>query len=194
MEVGNLIVRIIEAIVWPVTLIVFLLLFRSQIAGIIKRISKFKYRDFEAEFGQDLRDAEHKAEIIELPTPETLEQATEPITIGSSYDRLFELANWSPRAAITEAWLRIEVAIDEVASALEFKPSTLRRGREAALLLELINRELLPKDTIYLYNDLRKMRNKAVHTAEFEMNISDAKRYVDLALGLAQRIRTTLDG
>lgn len=192
MEVGNLIARILEALVWPITVVIIIFLFRKQISNIILNLSKLRYKDFEAEFGRDLQVAESKAEQLELPSPETLRQDIEPITLASSYDRLFELATLSPRAAVTEAWLRVEAAIDEVARALEFKPSPLRRGREAAVLLELIGRDKLPKDTMLLYDDLRKMRNNAAHAIEFEISIKDATRYVDLALGLAHRVRTAL--
>ena len=189
MEVGNLIARMLEALVWPVTVVVIIFLFRRQIANVIKSLSKVRYKDFEAEFSRDLQDAVSKAEKLELPSPQTLRQATESITLASSYDRLFELATLSPRAAVTEAWLRVEASIDEVARAMAFIPG---RGRNRVVIVELMQKGKLPKDTIYLYDDLRKMRNNAVHAMDFEISAEDAAHYVDLALGLAHRVRTTL--
>ena len=189
MEVGNLVARILEALVWPITVVIIIFLFRRQIADIILHLSKLRYKDFEAEFGRDLQDAESKAEELELPSPQTLRQDTEPITLASSYDRLSNLSKLSPRAAVTEAWLRVEDAVGQVARAIGFEPGT---GRDQAVILELMKTNKLPGDTIYLYDDLRKLRNKAAHAIEFEINAKDAARYVDLALGLAHRVRTAL--
>ncbi len=189
-EVGNLVARILEALVWPVVLIIFLLLFRSQIVSIIERVSKIKIRDFEAEFGRDLRDAEQKAKDAEIPPPQDIKQATEPITIASSYDRLFELAAWSPRAAIMEAWLRVEASIEEAASALRIKPRARRVGEE--IIVELVRREKLPQEIVSVYDSLRRMRNQSVHDTELTINPKSAHGYVNLALGVALQIRNAL--
>lgn len=189
MEIGSLIIRYIEALVWPVTAIIILLLFRSQIARVILRLSRFKYKDAVFEFGRDLQDAEEKAESLELPSPQVLKQVTEPITIASSYDRLFELASTSPRGAITESWLRIEIAVNEAAQKLRIEPVRNYRGWKQ-VITELAKQEKIPKSTVYLLDDLRKMRNNAVHTIEFEITPQEAARYVDLAIGLVYRIQT----
>lgn len=189
-EVGNLVARILEALAWPGVLIILLLLFRSQVISIFERVSKVKYRDFEAEFGRDLQDAEQKAEEVKLPPPQDIKRATEPITLASSYDRLFELAAWSPRAAITEAWLRVEASIEEAAGVLQIEPRARRAGRE--IIVELVQREKLPQNIVGLYDGLRKMRNNAAHAIEFEINPKEATSYVDLALGVALQIRNAL--
>lgn len=189
MEVGSLIARYIEALVWPVTAIIILLLFRSQIARVILRLSRFKYKDAVFEFGNNLDDAENKAASLDLPPPKVLRQVTEPITIASSYDRLFELTSSSPRGAITESWLRIEIAVNEAAQKLGIEPVRNYRGWKQ-VITELARQEKIPKSTVYLLDDLRKMRNNAVHTIEFEISPQEAARYVDLAIGLVYRIQT----
>lgn len=192
MEIGSLIARYIEALVWPVTAIIILLLFRSQIARVILRLSRFKYKDAVFEFGKDLEDAENKAASLDLPPPKVLRQVTEPITIASSYDRLYELASSSPRGAITESWLRIEAAVNEAAQKLGIGPVRHYRAWEQ-VIAELVKREKIPQSTIYLFNDLRKIRNNAVHMIEFEISTQEAARYVDLAMGLVYRIQTAMD-
>lgn len=186
MEVSNLIIRFLEVLVWPVVVIVFVLLFRSQIARVILSISRLRYRDLEVEFGRDLREAEHRAEEVQLSSPQALRQISEPTFPTSSYDRLSDLATISPRAAVMEAWLRVEAVADEAARVLEIEPRARRPGRE--VVVRLVKQNRLPQSAINLYDSLRKMRNNAVHATEFEINTEDAARYIDLSLGLAHKI------
>lgn len=192
MEIGNLIIRFLEVLVWPVTVIILMLVFRSQIAAVILRLSKLKYRDLEVEFGKELRKAEQSAQEVQLPSLQVLAQVPEPAVFTSSYDRLFDLTPSSPRAAIMEAWLRVEAAADEVARELEIQPMARRLGRAREVVVELVQQDRLPESAIKLYDSLRKMRNNAVHNIDFEINTEDAARFVELALGLAQKIRTAI--
>lgn len=191
MEIGNLVARIIEAIAWPVILVVFIFLFRPQIVRILERLSKIKYKDLEVVFDEKLKDAEFIAKEINIPQPEVIRSTIEPVIQTSLYDSLNEIAAHSPRAAVTEAWLNIEAASQEAASALEMEPRKRRSGRE--VIDFLVQQNKLPASAIRLYRTLRETRNMATHTLEWEMDSEEATRYIDLALGFVYHIRTSFD-
>ena len=41
-----------------------------------------------------------------------------------------------------------------------------------------------------LYTNLRKLRNRAAHSPELDLDMAEAIRFVDLALGLANRLKS----
>jgi hypothetical protein len=145
-----------------------------------------KYKGFEVEFSKDLKDAESKAKELELPTQAEVRSIPEPIITTSTYDRLSQVAEISPRAAVTEAWLIVESSTTEAARAQGIEIIRARTGREVISNLEQNTK--LQKGTIELYDNLRRMRNNAAHSLEFEIDHKDAMRYIDIALSLAHRL------
>ena len=150
-----------------------------------------KYRGFEVEFGKDLKDAESKAKELQLPTPAEARNMPEPVALTSTYDRLSQVAEISPRAAVTEAWLIVEASTTAAARAQGIEVIRARTGREVISNLE--QNMKLQKGTIELYDNLRRMRNNAAHSLEFEINRKDAMRYIDIALSLAHRLHMSVN-
>jgi len=147
-EVGNLAARILEVFVWPATIIAIVIMFRASIKQLILKLSSLRYGGVELEFSKELQEVESKAQALELPSPQALRDLEEPITITSSYERLFELASYSPRAAITEAWIRLEGALQEAAQLLDFAPQRGRFARE--VIDELVKRGKVSKNATFL--------------------------------------------
>jgi len=188
MEIGNLVVKILEVVAWPITIIIILLVFKKQLSRIILRLSKLRYKDVELEFSKDLEGAESIAKQLKLPKPAEVKRIKAPPTVTPVYDRLLQVAEISPRAAVTEAWMIIETATTEAAKAQGIKTIRAITGRE--VILELAKKARLEGGTIELYDYLRRMRNNAAHSLEFEISYEDVIRYIDLALSLAHRLRT----
>src|SRR5439155_13373051 len=95
-------------------------------------IERLKYKGLEVEFRKSLQELADKSPVA-LPAPVGDELANER-------NRLFTLAELSPRSAILEAWLHVETA---AAEALQSKdPSLASQVRMAAPLRigELLNR------------------------------------------------------
>lgn len=191
MEIANLIVRILEAIAWPLTVIIIMFIFKSQLGRVILTLSKLRYKDLEIEFDKDLKDAEYKARELQLPSPEDIKGIPEAVVPTSPYDRLSQIAAISPRAAVTEAWQIIELSTMEAAKAQGITVRGARAERE--VIRSLVKRAKLQEGTLDLYENLRRMRNNAVHAHEFEIDTEEAIRYVDLALSLAYRVRMSVN-
>lgn len=190
METGELVIRILQTVSWPIAIIIIVIILRRPLGQAILTISRLRYKDFEAEFGKVLEDSESRGKELELPPPEDLiEISTEPIRGSQPYDILSRLAEVSPRSAVAEAWRITELSLMEAAKLhdMEIDVKSPRNRRQA--IHRLFKEIKLGDNFLELYESLRKMRNDAVHAYEFELDSRDAMRYVDLSLGLANRIR-----
>lgn len=160
---------VIDSLAWPVLVGFIVFLLRSPVAKLLDRLSRFKYKDLEAEFRDKLEDLKASSE-----TEPAGESSVDPSANSIS---LQELAEVSPRAAIMEAWIKIERATENylVSSGLEKKYSYqgLRR---------LPNNYKDPIEHILTaYQELRLLRNKAAHASDFELNTGSAQEYVQVS-------------
>jgi hypothetical protein len=174
MPITEFILGLVKALAWPLTIFFIALIFRRELRGIIKRLYRVKYGDWEAHFEKDLERAERNASLIQISDDRTLE-ATKP----TEYDRMIQLIEISPCAAIMEAWKEIELAASRVIQAAGIDAK--RRIIGTPEIHELVYRGLLPKNMLLVYSDLRQLRNRAAHRAADEIDQTAAKRYIELA-------------
>jgi len=177
------IVELIKALAWPLTVFFLVLILRNQITGVFSRLSHLKYKDLEAkfEFEKDLDKAEEKSSSLPVLTEEQLGYKDE------NYERLLEIAKFSPRAAILEAWIEVERAVMMLVQDLGLKG--LHRVPTYRALRTLVEREVVPIDISALYQDLRVLRNQAAHEEDFRPNMRQTERYLSLTLQLAAAIQ-----
>jgi hypothetical protein len=93
-------------------------------------------------------------------------------------DELFDLARQSPRAAIIEAWLRIETRLRELTS----NYVTDHRRLPVTKMIEVLAEEkILDQNTVQSVRGLMVMRNLAVHASEPELTTQKAIEFIILA-------------
>jgi hypothetical protein len=164
------IVEMTKALAWPATLIGALVFFRRMIPNLIDRIRSLKYGDFEAAFTErSIRIAENIAEAKPLPRL--------AIATDSMEARLVELARQSPRAAIIEAWSRIEQRLKEMALA----DGADHKHNISQMLQSLRASSLVAPETEHALRGLQQLRNLAVHAPEQELSAQKAVDFVTLA-------------
>jgi len=103
MDALTFVAKLFKAGAWPIAVVALALLFRTKIEELLTRLTKGKLGPAEFEFEARLREIERESTDIRLPPVEVkdlsaLQQRTES----------------SPRAAILQAWLEVEAAIDEL--------------------------------------------------------------------------------
>lgn len=184
MDILDFIASLIESLAWPVTLFLILFLFRKQVAGLLPLLRRLRYKDFELAFEKQVEEAQAKADREHLPQARELED---------ELDSLVEIAFVSPRAAILEAWLKVEAAAAEAVS----RHGLELRGRERTPLQlgEALNRaEVIDRGILDVYEQLRDLRNKAVHGPEVTFSPSVVRDYISLALSLVDHLRRQRPG
>lgn len=174
-------VALISALAWPAAAVWISYLFRSEIRGLVSRMSHLKYKDMEATFERELKDAEASAESISkqqtpaLPKPELL----------SKLEQLQRIADVSPRAAILEAWLLVEGAAGESGFV---QGAAIPRVNPMLFVDWLVRERKVPADSVKVVSALRDLRNKAAHLPDFSISRDEAERYLRLAVQLSTLI------
>ena len=170
--------KLVEAIAWPAVLGGVVIWLRKPLAGLVAALRSAKYKDLELDFGKKLEEVEAKAESARLPEPGEppawTRESPDEWTFGDYIERLAPI---SPRAAISEAWRHVEVALS--AAARRTGQQLPRRPLELARFLQREGR--LPRDAAALVDDLRVLRNWAVHTEDADIDPEQAIEFGRLA-------------
>ena len=157
------------------------------IRRVLPQLARLRFKDLELDFGRRL--AEARAEAATLPATQ-LPATQLPAPTATSDDALIRLADASPRAAILEAWLRLEAA---ALSAARRRGTTepISQLRTPGRLIE--SREelgVIDARQAAVFHELRSLRNSAAHALGFEPSPEAARDYVRPAARLEQ----SLDG
>ena len=146
---------LIDALAWPLTALAIVCLFRADLAQMLRRLVVLKSEWLEINFEQTLRDAEEADRVPEPPADDTVpapapaptvihELQLEPPALLVSPDRvpvmggamdggeLAWLADLAPRAAVLEAWRRLEEVGGDEEMPAEGLRARLRRLRDQA--------------------------------------------------------------
>lgn len=175
-----------SSLAWPSVVVIAVFLLRKQIVALLPRVRRVKYKDAEVELGEKLVELETRAEAAQLPddsaAPEWAFTSPDDWTFGDYVERLAPI---SPRAAISEAWRGVEQALREIAR---------RRGLDSRMSIARLARELtdtgqLPRDAAALVDDLRVLRNRAVHSDEFDIEPIQAVEFARLAERIIASVR-----
>jgi hypothetical protein len=182
MDIFEFFAELVKAVAWPITTIVLAVLLRKPIVELIPLLRKLKYKEFEVEFAREV--SQLKAE-----TATVAKEAGPSTSLDAHSSNLLNLAVFSPRAAIMEAWLEVETVSSAVASSFwgQSTPTAIRNYHKLGEYLEQC--KVINQDQLHLFNRLRELRNKAAHAEDFGLNEHDARNYVQLALDLAKHIR-----
>jgi hypothetical protein len=73
---AELLVELVGKIVWPVTVVILVLLFRFQLRGLMQKLGRLRYRDFEAEFSSITTTI---TAVSSEPPPESSAQLALPV-------------------------------------------------------------------------------------------------------------------
>jgi hypothetical protein len=173
---------IIDSLVWPAFILWLLYLLRDELPAIARSIKKLRYKDLELEFEKSAQEIVAKAKSSLPDSPKNIQFS------GQSHDELEEylvsIAELAPRSAILEAWLVVEAAAVDVAkkkgiSSFKSHPGPMR------LLNYLVKGDLLNEDQQVVFEQLRNLRNEAVHVADVEFTQKAVDSYIASALQMA---------
>ena len=173
-----------------VAFIVYLL--RHPIGNVIGSLRKLSYRGAEAEFGRSLDKAETAARQAEIPqtTAQLSASASNWENTSAGWGESTSLADVSPRAAVIEAWLRLEREVLELAQIAGIDLGT-RRLSIVALVKQLQEQGVVDPTVAEVIEQLRRARNVAVHERTYTVSPGDAAEYVQLAERVAATLRET---
>jgi len=174
----------VKALAWPGAVVTALLVVRRPLLRLIPTIRHFKYGSLELDFERGLEEAEQKAEAAQLPPP-----TPSPAALAGGLDpRLLApqvVARAYPRAAVLEAWLLVEDALQR--AALQRGLGSIRNFTRKQLE-HLVQQGVLPEEAVGLVEQLRRLRNEAAHAVDFAPTPEQAQHYTELAERLVKLV------
>jgi len=168
------------ALAWPLTLVAIFLALRRPLRDLIPLLARLKYKDLELDFGRRL--AEASAEVAALPALRA------PGALPAGDDPLIGLAAAAPRAAILEAWLRVEAAALAAARRRGTAEPVSSLRAPVRLIEALEELGVIDARQAAVFHELRSLRNSAAHALGFEPTPEAARDYVRLAARLEQSL------
>ncbi|WP_102027660.1 hypothetical protein [Salirhabdus sp. Marseille-P4669] len=104
MNFYELIASIIGSLIWPITILVILLLFRDVVRERLKHVKRIHYKGFEMEFKERLSDIETKISLVDIPVAVFSQEQKSPI----HEPQLWEAIDTSPISGILLSWSNVE--------------------------------------------------------------------------------------
>lgn len=170
MDTLTFIVEMTKALGWPGAVLLIVLVFRRPLLELFTLVRKVKYKDVEVELAK-----KEISEARELTTSKVGEKYEVPSF--AELEHFKQLADISPRAAITEAWSRLEASVYAAAkgAGIEARPSGMSFS---SVLATLKTSGVIDGTSIRIIEKMRAVRNKAVHIQTDGLSASDAIDYV----------------
>ena len=169
MNAFEFLASVIDSLAWPILVGFSIYTLRNPVGELLQRISKLKYGKLETEFRERLND-------IKLIPGKSSGQIKIDKTSSTSIE-LEDLAEVSPRTAVLETWIAVEKATTTFCEANGLPSKYSFQG-----LFNIAKEKDLDIDHIRTaYQELRLLRNKAVHASEFEITPNTAKEYMSAA-------------
>lgn len=164
--------EVIKALAWPAAVLVIAILFREQLIRLLQAVKKGKFGPAEFEFERGVQAIE--AAATDLPS-------------APMNQSLIRDAAVHPRAAVLEAWLRLEDQVIELAmkrglaqpTARRYAPASLRGVKQSGLLKE---------SHLQVLEELQDLRNRAAHDPDFSPDPSAVVSYARLAADLGREL------
>jgi hypothetical protein len=174
---------VIGSLAWPVAAIAAFYILKNHVTALFPFVERLKLKDFEVEFRKSVQELSAQSSA-ELAAPNMDEEAFVP------RNRLYSLAEISPRSAILEAWLQVETAAADAIQNLDpILGSKVAGIPPLQLGNQLYRREIISKNQLMIFNRLRELRNRAVHIGDVTFQLDEVSEYISLASSLASQIR-----
>ncbi len=194
MDVATLVVELVKALAWPLTLTLLALVFRKQLIGLFEgiRLRRLKGKDFEIEFEEAMKAV--RKEIPQKAAPMALKAEPEPAMQDLSPASVDDdLIIHAPQGAIVAAWTKLEGTLTSAAEQAGLKDiSPTNVGR---ILDGLAKEGVLKPTTLQAITTLRHLRNLVVHStgnAQERISPEKAREFVAMASAVAWTVEEDL--
>lgn len=171
-------IRLIDIVVWPVTMLLVIWFVRKQIPLALQLVRRIKYKDVEIEFSERL--AQIKEEVGETSFLESSDSAEDTT--------LLALAQISPASAIIEVWKKLETSATKKVRELAKNDETYKDPSARPIEYLEYTGALIPSSA-NAWRNLRSLRNIASHSDATDISREDAIQYA----AVANRIRNQIE-
>lgn len=184
MDYLTFISAVIASLAWPVVALITLSTLKAYLPSISNRLRKLRYMDVEVEFSEAIEEIVTEAKAL-FPGLDTKHTPTDPVEIATE-EQLKSLAKISPRAAVMEAWNRVE-AVSHKAYALG--PRRWNDGYQFQTTEEeFVERGVLSKPQAAVYRELKLLKNSVQMAIATNIDAESLDTYIRTAGALAAHL------
>lgn len=171
---------IIGHLTWPFVVMLLLWFFGPKLMEVIRSLTKLKYKEFEAEFNNQVEKITDEAKEIR----KTTDLVDEPVR-----EEIVDLLERHPDLAIIEAWKPLEKAVVELSSKKFDTPGT---APFMAHLDALRKNDIIDPKIYQMIIGMRKLRNQAVHEADTKLPKARVYEFLDTIADVASYLNRFL--
>lgn len=168
---------LLDILVWPLIVLILCALLRAPLVALLPQARKLRYKDFEMEFGEELKVASRDA------------RQAFPELVSDRRAQLIAAVENLPNSAILGAWAEVEDAAETLLRrdnpGLSLSPDTPYKHMGELLVMG----QKLDTAKGKLFTELRRLRNKVAHARDFQVGKAEAILYVELCFQLQSHLR-----
>lgn len=175
MDPLTFVANLVGSVAWPTAAVILAFAFRVPLKEILERLTKLEALGVKADFDKKLKEAEKQAEKADLP-PAPRQPALQD-------DR-------PPSSRVFQAWRELESHLNDVFTRHTGSPPRSYTALRD-FLHELETKGVIPRESIALFNDLRAIRNRAVHPRSDSPDVSSlqADEFANLTARLIEQLK-----
>lgn len=196
MEVAELVLKYLEAVVWPLVVAGLGWTLRDQLRSAFARVSRLETPAGAIEFSSDARETRTEAE--ELATENNREESAAGRSTEDSSSRFgvfqdaWDMADASPIGALITAWLLMLSISKRALAERDALPQRRRSVIPEPLpneIIEALAQLGLPPRGVSVFHNLRQLRNRALHGLEV-VTPAAARDFVESARFVTRQVYT----
>jgi len=173
---------LVKSLAWPIVVLTIGIMLKRPLSKILSNLNKLTYNNLEMDFSEKLEEIQS-----------TLDDKGVPAVQGHNgkEQEIKTIAEVSPAAAITMSWSTIEQEILATIKRLRISPDYPMYNSPLKNINLLKDANLIDLGTEKTLNELRILRNKAVHPHPSNENITymEAMKYYDLSRKIIRLLR-----
>lgn len=183
MEYLKLFVQAIGHLAWPIVVFLIAISFKNEIAQLLKRVKKAKYKGVELDLENDFQEMKKDAMdagITMMYSPSTFQQEN------------FEAFKQAPEWVFIKTWQEIDNLLNNAYKAKIDKvgktPPTSR------VISALVDNAVINSEMASLIRKMNEIRNKIVHSSEFEITRGELLEWLGISRSITDRLSQQLQG
>ncbi len=168
MDTLTFVAAVIQALSWPITILLVVIILRKAILDLLPRLTNLKVGDVQLQFGAELNALETGADAAGLPEM--------PSELAWNTSQVQDMARISPRGMVMDAWRDLEENMRDAARATgQPEPKSL-----TGIIRLLQEAGTLGPNLVPLLSKLKGLHNMARHEQGVQVTPEQALEYTRL--------------
>lgn len=181
MEYLKILSEIIGHIAWPIAIFGIAILFKKEVGSLLKRVKKAKYKGMELDLENEFKEV--KAEAADAGV-------TIMYPSSSFQPEVFSEMQLAPELVFIRTWQEIESILNNAFK--ERYPVDKRFPPVSKIVSTLVEDNLINNDLASLIRNMYSLRNKIVHSSDFNMTRGELIEWQGLSKSIIDRLTNQL--